>query len=90
MNNFNLNLIQELLWRGLIHDTTYSEQIKNEIITLYTGFDPTYKSLHIGNLVAIIMLIHFQKSGNNIISVIGGGTGMIGDPSGKNCERILK
>lgn len=84
------NLIQELLWRGLIHDTTYSEQIKNEIITLYTGFDPTYKSLHIGNLVAIIMLIHFQKSGNNIISVIGGGTGMIGDPSGKNCERILK
>nr|WP_317163287.1 tyrosine--tRNA ligase [Candidatus Karelsulcia muelleri] len=63
--------------------------MKNEIITLYTGFDPTYKSLHIGNLVAIIMLIHFQKSGNNIISVIGGGTGMIGDPSGKNSERIL-
>ncbi|WP_375323174.1 tyrosine--tRNA ligase [Candidatus Karelsulcia muelleri] len=84
------NLIQELLWRGLIHDTTYSEQIKNEIITLYTGFDPTYKSLHIGNLVAIIMLIHFKKSGDNIISVIGGGTGMIGDPSGKDCERIFK
>ncbi|WP_259288977.1 tyrosine--tRNA ligase [Candidatus Karelsulcia muelleri] len=86
------NLIQELLWRGLIHDTTYSEseQIKNEIITLYTGFDPTYKSLHIGNLVAIIMLIHFKKSGDNIISVIGGGTGMIGDPSGKDGERILK
>ncbi|WP_259288520.1 tyrosine--tRNA ligase [Candidatus Karelsulcia muelleri] len=86
------NLIQELLWRGLIHDTTYSEseQIKNEIITLYTGFDPTYKSLHIGNLVAIIMLIHFKKSGDNIISVIGGGTGMIGDPSGKDGERIFK
>lgn len=84
------NLIQELLWRGLIHDTTYSEQIKNEIITLYTGFDPTYKSLHIGNLVAIIMLIHFKKSGYNIISVIGGGTGMIGDPSGKDGERIFK
>ncbi|WP_259114209.1 tyrosine--tRNA ligase [Candidatus Karelsulcia muelleri] len=86
------NLIQELLWRGLIHDTTYSEseQRKNEIITLYTGFDPTYKSLHIGNLVAIIMLIHFKKSGDNIISVIGGGTGMIGDPSGKDGERIFK
>lgn len=83
------NLIKELFWRGLIHDSTYNEQIKNEIITLYTGFDPTYKSLHIGNLVAIIMLIHFQKYGNNIISVIGGGTGIIGDPSGKNSERNL-
>ncbi|WP_375322907.1 tyrosine--tRNA ligase [Candidatus Karelsulcia muelleri] len=83
------NLIKELFWRGLIHDSTYNEKIKNEIITLYTGFDPTYKSLHIGNLVAIIMLIHFQKYGNNIISVIGGGTGIIGDPSGKNSERNL-
>uniref|UniRef100_UPI0032B1C808 tyrosine--tRNA ligase n=1 Tax=Candidatus Karelsulcia muelleri TaxID=336810 RepID=UPI0032B1C808 len=82
-------LIKELFWRGLIHDSTYNEQIKKEIITLYTGFDPTYKSLHIGNLVAIIMLIHFQKYGNNIISVIGGGTGIIGDPSGKNSERNL-
>ncbi|XMD32032.1 MAG: tyrosine--tRNA ligase [Candidatus Karelsulcia muelleri] len=84
-----INLIQEFLWRGLIHNTTYSKKIKNEKITLYTGFDPTSKSLHIGNLVAIIMLIHFQRSGNKIISVIGGGTGMIGDPSGKNSERIL-
>ncbi|YCJ91496.1 MAG: tyrosine--tRNA ligase [Candidatus Karelsulcia muelleri] len=84
-----INLIQEFLWRGLIHNTTYSKKIKNEKITLYTGFDPTYKSLHIGNLVAIIMLIHFKRSGNKIISVIGGGTGMIGDPSGKNSERIL-
>ncbi|BAO66231.1 tyrosine--tRNA ligase [Candidatus Karelsulcia muelleri] len=83
------NLIKELFWRGLIHDSTYNEKIKNEIITLYTGFDPTYKSLHIGNLVAIIMLIHFQKYGHNIISVIGGGTGIIGDPSGKNSERNL-
>ncbi|XMD34212.1 MAG: tyrosine--tRNA ligase [Candidatus Karelsulcia muelleri] len=82
-------IIQEFLWRGLIHNTTYSKKIKNEKITLYTGFDPTSKSLHIGNLVAIIMLIHFQRSGNKIISVIGGGTGMIGDPSGKNSERIL-
>nr|WP_110503492.1 tyrosine--tRNA ligase [Candidatus Karelsulcia muelleri] len=87
----NKNLIQEFLWRGLIHNTTYSKskKIKNEKITLYTGFDPTYKSFHIGNLVAIIMLIHFKRSGNKIISVIGGGTGMIGDPSGKNSERIL-
>ncbi|XME00839.1 MAG: tyrosine--tRNA ligase [Candidatus Karelsulcia muelleri] len=84
-----INLIQEFLWRGLIHNTTYSKKIKNEKITLYTGFDPTSKSLHIGNLVAIIMLIHFQRSGNKIISVIGGGTGMIGDPSGKNSERII-
>ncbi|WP_110486016.1 tyrosine--tRNA ligase [Candidatus Karelsulcia muelleri] len=87
-----INLIQEFLWRGLIHNTTYSKyskKIKNEKITLYTGFDPTYKSLHIGNLVAIIMLIHFKRSGNKIISVIGGGTGMIGDPSGKNSERII-
>ncbi|WP_110486928.1 tyrosine--tRNA ligase [Candidatus Karelsulcia muelleri] len=82
-------IIQEFLWRGLIHNTTYSKKIKNEKITLYTGFDPTSKSLHIGNLVAIIMLIHFQRSGNKILSVIGGGTGMIGDPSGKNSERIL-
>nr|WP_110480702.1 tyrosine--tRNA ligase [Candidatus Karelsulcia muelleri] len=85
----NKNLIQEFLWRGLIHNTTYSKKIKNENITLYTGFDPTSKSLHIGNLVAIIMLIHFKRSGNKIISVIGGGTGMIGDPSGKNSERII-
>ncbi|XMD99315.1 MAG: tyrosine--tRNA ligase [Candidatus Karelsulcia muelleri] len=84
-----INLIQEFLWRGLIHNTTYSKKIKNEKITLYTGFDPTSKSLHIGNLVAIIMLIHFKRSGNKIISVIGGGTGMIGDPSGKNSERII-
>ncbi|ACU52779.1 tyrosyl-tRNA synthetase [Candidatus Sulcia muelleri SMDSEM] len=84
-----MNLIQEFLWRGLIHNTTYSKKIKNEKITLYTGFDPTSKSLHIGNLVAIIMLIHFKRSGNKIISVIGGGTGMIGDPSGKNSERII-
>lgn len=84
-----MNLIQEFLWRGLIHNTTYSKKIKNEKITLYTGLDPTSKSLHIGNLVAIIMLIHFQRSGNKILSVIGGGTGMIGDPSGKNSERIL-
>ncbi|WP_394798058.1 tyrosine--tRNA ligase [Candidatus Karelsulcia muelleri] len=91
MMKLNKNLIQEFLWRGLIHNTTYSKskKIKNEKITLYTGFDPTYKSFHIGNLVAIIMLIHFKRSGNKIISVIGGGTGMIGDPSGKNSERIL-
>lgn len=89
MMKLNKNLIQEFLWRGLIHNTTYSKKIKNEKITLYTGFDPTYKSFHIGNLVAIIMLIHFKRSGNKIISVIGGGTGMIGDPSGKNSERII-
>ncbi|WP_394798041.1 tyrosine--tRNA ligase [Candidatus Karelsulcia muelleri] len=89
MMKLNKNLIQEFLWRGLIHNTTYSKKIKNENITLYTGFDPTSKSLHIGNLVAIIMLIHFKRSGNKIISVIGGGTGMIGDPSGKNSERII-
>ncbi|YCJ93523.1 MAG: tyrosine--tRNA ligase [Candidatus Karelsulcia muelleri] len=89
MMKLNKNLIQEFLWRGLIHNTTYSKKIKNEKITLYTGFDPTSKSLHIGNLVAIIMLIHFKRSGNKIISVIGGGTGMIGDPSGKNSERII-
>ncbi|XMD33468.1 MAG: tyrosine--tRNA ligase [Candidatus Karelsulcia muelleri] len=89
MMKWNKNLIQEFLWRGLIQNTTYSKQIKNEKITLYTGFDPTYKSLHIGNLVAIIMLIHFKRSGNKIISVIGGGTGMIGDPSGKKSERII-
>lgn len=83
------NIIHELSWRGLIHNITpnLNEVLKNRHITLYIGFDPTYDSLHIGNLLALIILIHFINAGHTPIVVIGGATGMIGDPSYKDKER---
>ncbi len=86
-----MNLIEELRWRGMISDIMpgTEEQLKKEVTTGYIGFDPTADSLHIGSLVPIILLIHFQKAGHKPIALIGGATGMVGDPSGKSEERNL-
>ncbi len=84
-----MNLIEELTWRGLIHDMTpgTADQLEKEMTTGYVGFDPTADSLHIGNLVPITMLVHLQRAGHKPIALVGGATGMIGDPSGKVEER---
>lgn len=86
-----MNLIEELRWRGMIQDIMpgTEEQLKKEITTGYIGFDPTADSLHIGSLVPILLLVHFQKAGHKPIALVGGATGMVGDPSGKNEERNL-
>jgi tyrosyl-tRNA synthetase len=81
----------ELKWRGLIHDATEGVEavLKTPPVSGYLGFDPSAPSLHIGNLVQIMLLVHFQRSGNKPIALVGGATGMIGDPSGKSEERKL-
>ena len=86
-----MNLIQELHWRGLIQDITpgTEEQLNKEMTSGYIGFDPTAESLHIGSLVPILILVHMQKSGHKPFALIGGATGMIGDPTGKSQERNL-
>ena len=83
--------LQELRWRGLIHDVTpeIEKYLEKRDAYAYIGFDPTSNSFHIGNLVQLIILIHFKKYGYNPIALIGGATGMIGDPSGKSKERVL-
>ena len=85
------NLVEELQWRGLVHDMMpgTEEQLLKEMTTTYIGFDPTSDSLHIGNLVPIILLVHLEKFGHKPIALVGGATGMIGDPSGKSDERNL-
>ncbi len=85
------NFIQELSWRGMIHDVMpgADEYLVEGMRTAYVGFDPTADSLHIGNLVPIMLLAHFQRCGHKPIALIGGATGMIGDPSGKSVERNL-
>ena len=87
----NSNLVEELRWRGMIHDIMpgTEEQLNKEMTTAYIGFDPTSDSLHIGSLVPIILLMHLYKSGHKPIALVGGATGMIGDPSGKSDERNL-
>jgi tyrosyl-tRNA synthetase len=86
-----MNLIEELRWRGMIQDIMpgTEEQLKKEMTTAYIGFDPTADSLHIGSLVPILLLVHFQKAGHKPIALVGGATGMVGDPSGKSEERNL-
>lgn len=86
-----MSLIDELRWRGMIQDIMpgTEEQLKKEMTTGYIGFDPTADSLHIGSLVPILLLVHFQRTGHKPIALIGGATGMIGDPSGKSEERNL-
>ena len=86
-----MSLIKELKWRGLIHDMTpgTEEQLNKEITSGYVGFDPTADSLHIGNLVPIMLLVHLQRSGHKPYVLIGGATGRVGDPSGKTQERQL-
>jgi tyrosyl-tRNA synthetase len=85
------NLIEELTWRGMIQDIMpgTEEQLNKEMTTGYIGFDPTADSLHIGNLVPIILLNHLQRCGHKPIALVGGATGMVGDPSGKSEERNL-
>jgi len=86
-----MNLIEELSWRGMIQDIMpgTEEQLNKEMTTAYIGFDPTADSLHIGSLVPIILLVHLQKAEHKPIALVGGATGMVGDPSGKNEERNL-
>lgn len=85
------SLIDELQWRGMIQDIMpgTKEQLDKEMTTAYIGFDPTADSLHIGSLVPIILLVHLQKAGHKPIALVGGATGMVGDPSGKSEERNL-
>ncbi|MEZ7930921.1 MAG: tyrosine--tRNA ligase, partial [Flavobacteriales bacterium] len=86
-----MELIKELTWRGMIHDIMpgTEEQLTKEITSAYVGFDPTADSLHIGNLVPVMLLKFLQLSGHKPIALVGGATGMIGDPSGKSAERQL-
>ncbi len=86
-----MNFVEELSWRGMIHQMMpgTEEQLKKEMTTAYLGIDPTADSLHIGHLVGVMMLKHFQRSGHKPIALVGGATGMIGDPSMKSQERKL-
>ncbi len=86
-----MNFVEELKWRGMIHDITpgTEEQLEKELSSAYVGIDPTADSLHIGHLVSVMMLKHFQVAGHRPIVLVGGATGMIGDPSGKSAERNL-
>jgi tyrosyl-tRNA synthetase len=85
------NLVEELKWRGLYHDSMpgTEEQLLKEVTTAYIGFDPTADSLHIGSMVQIILLLHLKNFGHQPSALVGGATGMIGDPSGKSDERNL-
>lgn len=84
-----MNLIEELKWRGLLHDVMpgTEELLGKEMVSGYVGFDPTADSLHIGNLVPIMLLVHLQRAGHKPYALVGGATGMVGDPSGKTQER---
>jgi len=86
-----MNLIEELKWRGMIADIMpgTDEQLAKEMTSGYIGFDPTSDSLHIGSLVPILLLVHLQKAGHKPFALVGGATGMVGDPSGKSEERNL-
>ncbi len=85
------NFIEEMRWRGMIYDMTEGteEALAREKLTAYIGFDPTADSLHVGSLLPIMALVHLQRHGHTPIALVGGGTGMIGDPSGKTKERQL-
>lgn len=86
-----MNFVEELTWRGMIHDSTpgTEEQLKKEMTSGYIGFDPTADSLGIGNMVQVMTLLHFQRCGHKPYALVGGATGMVGDPSGKSVERNL-
>jgi tyrosyl-tRNA synthetase len=85
------NFVEELRWRGMVHDVMpgTEEQLSKEPTSGYIGFDPTADSLHIGHLVQIMTLVHFQRCGHRPVALVGGATGMVGDPSGKSAERNL-
>jgi tyrosyl-tRNA synthetase len=86
-----MNFVEEVKWRGMLHDIMpgTEEELLEQLTSAYVGIDPTADSLHIGHLVGVMMLKHFQRAGHRPIALIGGATGMIGDPSGKNEERNL-
>ena len=86
-----MNFVEELTWRGMIHTMMpgTDELLSKEMVTAYVGIDPTADSLHIGHLVSVMILKHFQRCGHKPIALVGGATGMIGDPSGKSAERNL-
>ncbi|MGE0089737.1 MAG: tyrosine--tRNA ligase [Bacteroidales bacterium] len=86
-----MNFVEEIKWRGMLHDVMpgTEEQLKKEMTSAYVGIDPTANSLHIGHLVGVMMLKHFQAAGHKPLVLVGGATGMIGDPSGKSQERNL-
>src|SRR5687768_700022 len=86
-----MDLYGELEWRGLVYDATEGvrDALAREKVTGYIGFDPTAPSLHVGSLLVMIVLAHLQRHGHSPIAVVGGGTGLIGDPSGKTAERQL-
>jgi len=86
-----MNLIEELRWRGMIQDIMpgTEDQLNKEMTSAYIGFDPTSDSLHIGSLVPILLLVHLQRAGHKPYALVGGATGMVGDPSGKSEERNL-
>ena len=86
-----MNFVEEMKWRGMIHDIMpgTDEQLQKEMTSAYIGFDPTADSLHIGSLVQIMTLVHLQKAGHKPFALVGGATGMVGDPSGKSKERNL-
>ncbi|MCC6837863.1 MAG: tyrosine--tRNA ligase [Bacteroidia bacterium] len=87
----NKNFVEELKWRGMLQDIMpgTEELLTKEVVTGYIGFDPTSDSLGVGNMVQIMTLLHFQKAGHKPIALVGGATGMVGDPSGKSAERNL-
>lgn len=86
-----MNFVEEMKWRGMIHDIMpgTEEQLQKEMTSAYIGFDPTADSLHIGSLVQIMTLVHLQRTGHKPLALVGGATGMVGDPSGKSKERNL-
>ena len=86
-----MNFIEEIKWRGMLHNIMpgTEEILKEKNVAAYVGIDPTADSLHIGHLVSVMLLKHFQRDGHRPIALIGGATGMIGDPSGKSQERNL-
>jgi tyrosyl-tRNA synthetase len=86
-----MNFVQELRWRGMVHDVMpgTEEMLGKSVVSGYIGFDPTADSLHIGHLVQIMTLVHFQRAGHKPVALVGGATGMVGDPSGKSAERNL-
>ena len=86
-----MNFVEELKWRGMVHTMMpgTEELLEKEMVTAYVGIDPTADSLHIGHLVSVMILKHFQRCGHKPLALVGGATGMIGDPSGKSAERNL-
>ncbi|MCU0421528.1 MAG: tyrosine--tRNA ligase, partial [Bacteroidia bacterium] len=86
-----MNFAEEMKWRGMLHDMmpATDEQLNKEMTRGYIGFDPTADSLHVGHLMQVMTLIHFQRAGHKPYALVGGATGMVGDPSGKSAERNL-